>query len=230
MLKPLMATTAIVGLAVGLLAHTGVQAGPASPKSSVYKDNYPIRITGTVAEEKPHAFTLSYGEGDTILVEMDDWDLYDESRAIQKGEVVTVYGNIDQDLFEDRKIEASSVYAYNRNTYYFANDVDEEDYYTTYYFTPTEVNLDNVKDGSWVSVRGAIEKINGREFILNSGHSAITIDTEGMSSNPFDEEGYQRLKEGDIVYISGDMDKGFFEEREIEADQIITLYKSRTKP
>jgi len=63
---------------------------------------------------------------------MDDWDWFDEASRLNAGEKVTVYGRIDDGLYETRTIEADSVYVYERNTYYYANDADEESYYYTY--------------------------------------------------------------------------------------------------
>ncbi|MGM0425831.1 MAG: hypothetical protein ACQEQ7_01185 [Thermodesulfobacteriota bacterium] len=71
------------------------------------------------------SFTLDYGEG-TVLVEMDDWDWYDEEGTVLEGDKVTVYGKIDDDLYEATSIEASSVYVENLGTYFYASSADEE--------------------------------------------------------------------------------------------------------
>ncbi|WP_421781198.1 NirD/YgiW/YdeI family stress tolerance protein [Kiloniella litopenaei] len=228
MLRKLMMTTAIT--ATSALAFSAVaQAEKKDPYSDTYQDDSAISITGTVMKAYPDAFELRYGEQGSITIEMDDWDWYDESRAIKVGEKVTVYGDIDQDLYESRKIEADSVYAHSRNTYYFANDADEEDYYTTYYFTPKTSDLDDIPDDALVNIRGTVQEIDGREFVLGVGKNSITVDTDDMSINPLDEKGYQRIKKGDTVYVSGEMDKDFFEENEIEAHHVVTLYKAKKK-
>lgn len=41
---------------------------------------------------------------------MDDFDFYHEGNALLHDDQVVVYGNIDDDLFEKRSIESSSVY------------------------------------------------------------------------------------------------------------------------
>lgn len=229
MLNKLMTTTAL-GLTAGLIASLPAQAGDTDPHKQVYTNNSPIVITGTVAKTSEDAFELRYDDDQTIKVEVDDWDWYDESKALENGEKVTVYGKIDHDLFETRKIEAGSVYAHTRNAYYFASNADEEDYQiSTNYFVPTRTSLDEMPDDTWVSVKGTITDVNGQEFTLQLGTDSITIDTDKMSYNPLDDEGFQRLREGDVVYVSGDIDDDFFEAREIDAEKIVTLYTTSKK-
>ncbi|WP_299381096.1 hypothetical protein [uncultured Kiloniella sp.] len=228
MLRKLTMTTAITATSVVVFGAVA-QAEKKDPYSDAYQNESAISITGTVTKAYPEAFELRYGKQGSITIEMDDWDWYDEARAIKVGEKVTVYGDIDQDLYEARKIEADSIYAHSRNTYYFANDADEEDYYSTYYFTPRTSNLDDIPDDALVNIRGTVQKVDGRDFVLGVGENSITIDTDDMSYNPLDDKGYQRIKKGDTVYVSGEMDKDFFDENEIEADHVVTLYKAKKK-
>lgn len=60
-----------------------------------------------------------------ITVEMDDWDWYAEGAALSEGDRVTVYGFIDDDFYELRSIEASSVYVDDFNTFFYASGLDE---------------------------------------------------------------------------------------------------------
>lgn len=231
--KTLIATTAMTMLTLGAAqaadSTTKAPLSEVNPMSSQYKNNSPIIVTGTIVKIKDDAFELRYAPDASIIVEMDDWDSYDETSAFKEGEKVAVFGNIDQDLFESRKIEANSVYVYSRNMYYFANDADEEDYRATRYFTSGKVNLKDIPDKAWVNLDGMVKEIDGREFTLSLGTQTIIIDTNKMSYNPLDDEGYQKIVVGDVVHVSGDMDKGFFEGKEIKADQIVTLRKAHTK-
>lgn len=124
------ATTAAI--LFGLAGAASPAHAVITPGSPAYQDNSNIVITGKVIQSSPDSFTLDYGT-DTIIVEMDDWDIYDESAPLVLGEKITVYGVIDDGLYETRTLEAVSVYAHNRNTYYYASATDEEGNTVNYY-------------------------------------------------------------------------------------------------
>lgn len=180
-----------------------------------------ISITGTVASiasVKGKGFTLDYGDG-VIAVEADDWDYDDDSAGLYPGERVTVRGLIDDDLFETRSIEANSVYAHGRNTYYYASSADEEDIvYNTYppYF-PSE--------GSWVTVTGEVESVDSddKTFELSTTFNQFEVQVDELSYNPLDKIGLQQLKPGDRVSVTGTLDKDFFDQDDIHASSIVTL-------
>lgn len=196
-------------------------ASAAEAKRSPYTkpDRSWITLTGNVVDSDYERFRLDYGEG-LITVEMDDWDWYDEADHILPGDRVTVYGRIDADLYEKRTIEADSVYVYDRNTYYYANDADEEGF--VYYS-----NFVAIPDGTWMSVSGTVASIDGRELVLDTGVSKIQVDTINMPYNPLDEVGYQKIKKGDRISVWGRLDLDFFEKREIQADSIVTLSRDK---
>lgn len=51
----------------------------------------------------------------------------------------------------------------------------------------------------------------------------MKIDTSGMTYNPMDDLGFQKIEKGDYVSVSGDMDYDFWEKKELMADTIITI-------
>ncbi len=176
-----------------------------------------ISISGTAVDTKPASFTLDYGDG-LITVEMDGWDWYNKEFRVIEGDKVTVYGRIDDDLYETTTIEASSVYDENLNKYFYTNSADEEyddDY--DYWIVATEI-----VPGETI-VRGAVTSVNGREFTLDTGPRRLTVDTSAMIYNPMDDMGYTRVDKGDYVSVSGDMDVDFWEGRELMADTIVVL-------
>ena len=183
------------------------------------RNNSWISLNGTVAAATPSSFELDYGSG-LVRVEMDGWDWYATSHPILEGDRVTVYGRVDDDLYEMATIEASSVYVKDLNTYFYANDVDEED---------VTLPSDSVGLNAGLHIQGTVVDINGREFILDTGSKKIRIDTLEMPYNPLDQKGYQRLKKGDFVKVTGDLDVDFFERVEIMADTVTTLFKDTTK-
>ena len=179
-----------------------------------------VSVSGVVASANDHSFILDYGKGQ-IIVEMDDWDWYGEGKSLLDGDKVTVYGRIDDDLFETASIEASSVYVENLNTFFYANDADEEDLAFGIYPTPIVV--------SWLDLTGTVTEVDGREFTLDTGKRKIQIDTINMPYNPMDDQGFQKIRKGDRVKAFGHMDYDLFEKKELMADSVITLAKDKKK-
>ena len=176
-----------------------------------------ISLSGTAVDVQGESFTLDYGEG-IVTVEMDDWNWYDVDNKILEGDKVTVYGKIDDDLYETTSIEASSVYVENLGTYFYASSADEEyddDY--DYWVVGEPIVLGQT------TVRGTVSSINGREFTVDTGPRKLTVDTTTMAYNPVDDKGYQTLDKGDYVSVTGDMEDDFWEGRELMADTVITL-------
>lgn len=216
-----------------LLGFAGVASSPAQavvmPGSPANQDNSSIVITGEVIKSSHDSFTLDYGT-DTIVVEMDDWDIYDESAPLALGEKVTVYGMIDDGLFETRTLEASSIYAHNRNTYYYASAIDEEGDGVNYYYPPVVSSGDAAQfdDGNWLSLSGRVVEVDSQEFAIRTGGGkTVRVDTDSMSYNPLDSDGLQHINVGDLVYVSGRMEEGLFEADEIKANTVTTLSRAR---
>lgn len=199
-------------LVAAALVVTPALAGDANPYTK--PDESWISISGTVEAVGPDAFTLDYGDA-TVTVEMDDGDRDADGYKLVRGDKVTVYGVIDDDLFETTSIEASSVYVENLNTYFYASSVDEEDVGFVTYWGPLET--------SRVHVQGYVTDIDGREFTVNSGHRSIRVDTKSMPFNPMDDEGYFKIELGDRVSVSGKMEDSLFDSRELRADTVVDL-------
>lgn len=207
-------------LTIAIVATPALAAETTPTKVDPYAkpDNSFITINGTVKSAGPDSFMLDYGEG-LVTVEMDDWDWYPDGYKVLGGDNVTVYGRVDDDMFEITTIEASSVYVKGLNSFFFANDADEEDVaYVS--FVPTTTTA---------SIQGDVTSIVGREFTVSTGTGVVTVDTATMPYNPLDNEGYQRVKVGDRVSVVGGLTPGFFSAREIEADAVMTLSKNRAK-
>lgn len=218
MLSKLLTTTAL-GLTAAVLALGAAKAADEMTKEKASYEAGPITITGSVIDTDMDGFDIKYGVDQQMSVQTDEWNWSDKSEMIQLGEKVTVYGDLDENLFDQKQVEAGGIYVHDRNTYYFSDTKHASSY------TQNLINsaLDEVPDDAYVSVKGEITEINGEEFILSMGPKTITIDTDDMAYNPLDKEGVQRLNVGDIVLVSGEMDNGFFESLEIEANHIVTL-------
>ena len=119
-------TKTLIATATAALATSSLAAGSGNdPRPYQQSDETWISMKGTVESVKPDSFILDYGMG-SIIVEMDDWDWYAEGSALKKGDKVTVYGDVDDDIFEVTSIEANSVYVEGLNSFFFASANDEE--------------------------------------------------------------------------------------------------------
>ena len=202
---------------IGAVLLASALAGPAfaaqSPQSM--PDHAFIGLTGTVANPKGDNFTLNY-DGGSVLVELSEWKRSDKADLVKKGDRVTVYGLVDNDLFEKASIEANTVYDYNQETYFYGNNADEEGWngYPAYY---------PWADGNYVAMTGRVTKVNGRMFTLQSASRDVKIDTESMTYNPLDKKGYPRISVGDEVSVYGTLDKNVFAKSEIDATFVAKL-------
>lgn len=187
-----------------------MQASPAQKPNGTW-----LSLSGTITGAQNRFFTLDYGKG-KIPVEMDGWTWYGQNYQSLEGDKVTVYGRVDDDLFERDKIEASSVYDQDLGTYFYANASDEEG--------PANYAL-------WVHpvvvgetfVRGTVTSVDGRDFTVDYGPRKITVDTSQLKDNPLDDKGFQQIDKGDYVSVAGDMDSAFWGHRQLQADSVVTL-------
>lgn len=214
MIKRTSIVISALAVALGFAMAPGALAEDKDPY--LQPDESWISISGTAVETDADSFTLDYGDG-IITVEMDKWDWYEKDFQVIEGDKVTVYGEIDDDLYETTKIEASSVYDKSRETYYFASSADEEfdddyDYWIDDDFVVGEM-----------TVRGTVTGVNGRQFTIDTGSRKMTVDTIMMSYNPVDAKGYPTIDKGDYVSVSGDMDYDTWEKRELMADTVVVL-------
>ena len=217
-----MKTMKVLTSVLATLAIVAAWSGSAAAGSPYTKmDDEWVSLTGQVVGTTLNGFELDYGDA-TITVEMDDWDKYDESALIPDGERVTVYGRIDDSLFEERTIEASTVYVFSRNSYYYASSADEEG---DYRFPGLQNVYPYPAEGHWMQLSGTVASVDGREFTLDVGFQDFRVDTANMSYDPLDDTGYQRVDVGDRVSVWGRMDYGLFENRELMAETVVTLHE-----
>lgn len=176
-----------------------------------------ISVSGQVASHTPNAFTLDYGEG-VITVETDDWDSIGDAWSISEGDEVTVYGRVDDGLYQNRRIEAGSVFVKDLDTMVTApSPADEEDALPvthTYLTVPADYDL---------QVVGTVTSVMDREFTIDTGKRKVSVDTMQLGYNPLDDSGVVQIEEGDFVSVSGDLDLGVFDENEISAETIVSF-------
>ncbi|MEA1052117.1 hypothetical protein U5801_20235 [Lamprobacter modestohalophilus] len=197
------------------LALTGATAVWAEDPMTKPDDSW-ISVSGTVESVTHDAFVLDYGEG-LMTVEMDDGDRDADGYKLVRGDKVTVNGRIDDDLFEARTLEASSVYVENIDTYFYASAVDEEDINDVIVTVSTPVVI------SATTVQGRVTEVGSDEFVVDTGLREVLVEVEEMAYNPLDDEGYQKIEVGDRVSVTGQIDDDLFEGRELVADSVVTL-------
>lgn len=209
-----LATARRTTLGLALLGALGL-AAPAIGDSYVSDkpDDSWITVSGEVTEVSPDSFYLDHGAG-RVLVEMDDWDYDADGYKLVEGDQVTVFGVVDDDLFETRTIEASSVYVESLNTYFYASAADEESAYVA--FVPAA-------DPGQFTIQGTVTEVGGDEVVLNTGLQRIDVDLSDLAYDPLDDEGFQKIENGDRVAVTGDFDMTFFLDHDFIADSIVTL-------
>jgi uncharacterized protein YdeI (BOF family) len=175
-----------------------------------------ISVSGTVDTVTEDAFALDYGEG-VMTVEMDDGDRDADGYKLISGDKVTVSGRIDDDLFEARTIEASSVYVENIGTTFYASAVDEEDLSDVIVAVETPVVI------SATTVQGKVTEVGSEEFTVDTGLRKVRVEVDEMSYNPLDDEGYQKIEKGDRVSVTGQIDDDLFDGRVLVADSVVPL-------
>lgn len=204
-------------LAISFIAASLVSATAAAQTPRIEPDGSWISLSGEIENPGLNTFVLNYGDG-SIVVEMDDWDRDADAAPLLDGDNVTVYGRVDQNLFTDTTIEASSVYVESLGTYFYASSVDEEEF-VAFDLTPTVPIVVGA-----ISYTGTVSSVDGRKFTLNTGNRSITIDTNPMDYNPMDEVGYQQVEEGDVASVYGSTNTGVIGSRKLMANAVVTRY------
>lgn len=200
-----LTTSALAIALAGTLAACGgneaekTQVTPLQPDRTqlVTADNRDrVTLDGSVASVGADSFMMNYGGG-AIRIELDDWDSFDEARLLRPGERVIVSGRVDDDFGTNRTVEAGSVFVSGLNTIYLASVTDEE-----------QLNLGTLQDNEGIGAfdyTGRITSIAGRTFEMGTRPGVIAVDTRELTYDPFDTRGFQRLKEGDRVYVWGNL-------------------------
>lgn len=148
----------------------------------------------------------------------DSWpNLFDKkaSEILKTGDRVRVSGEVDDNLFTKKEIDATRVTHYGKN--YSRTYWNQEDYaYNNDYIT-----YDNrrYRDGEDITLTGTVGKTtDDQKFMLNYAGGSIQVDADDLCM-----EETNRLHTGDRVTVIGEIDDDWFEKREIEADHILRV-------
>jgi len=191
------------------------QKDPVEERVKTKPNGAAITLVGTIVESGPDGFTLDYGSG-SIVVEMDNLQADADAAMLFDHDQVVVRGFIDDDFFERRTIEASSVYLPDLGTHFYASGLDEEDLpmYSIVDYHPR------------VEVGGTVKSVDGRTFTLDTGIRTLEVETASLPYNPMDDEGFQQIDEGDVVRVRGLLDESLFANLELMAQSIMSVQRA----
>ncbi len=171
-----------------------------------------VSLSGTVVTASYEQFQLDYGDG-TLLVEMDDWQPDDDAVGLLPDDRVVVYGYIDDGFFEQRTLEASSVYVQSLGTWFYANGTDEEQLATA-----TIIAVE-----PRITLLGDVAEVSPASFQLDTGTGTIRVDTSDLPYDPLDDDGYLQIDTGDRVQVGGRLESSFFDDLQLEASSLTEL-------
>lgn len=185
-------------------------------KVQVASDQAQITLSGTVTSTAGEEFQLKYGGG-IVTVELDRfyW-LDDPAQILIPGENVTVTGTVDDDWFEGREIVAETLQLNDSHVFYYLGSA-----------LPVHVETagadQDLLDGTYVRTTGTVTNLDGDRFEVNYENGSMPVDVSSLGYNPFDDEGLQKLEEGDRVSVYGTVDDDFFKSKGILASSIYEL-------
>ncbi len=195
-------------------ANPAAQDSPnshASMAASAPDDSF-VWLTGVCTTTAEDHFVLDYGGG-TMTVEMDEWKSYTDLRPLLDDDEVLVYGFIDDDFYDERTMEAVSIYLEDLGTQFFVEGVDRQDLHTA-----------NVKDyPPRIQLTGTVLRAKDGEFTLQTEGGPIDVDTDSLPYDPLDGDGYQSVAKGDEIRVMGLLDRELFDGRELIAESVVSL-------
>lgn len=101
---------------IGFTAVDGIAED--SLKSLLKNHGTYISVSGKAVDTGPDAFSLDFGKG-VVEVKTEGLNWYRENFNYFEGHNVTVYGEIDDDLYETNTIKAISLYDEDLATFFF---------------------------------------------------------------------------------------------------------------
>lgn len=180
-----------------------------------------VSMTGEVVSVSDNEFRLDYGK-DIVTVESAGFGTTSGASDAQKarvGDIVTVNGYVDGGFFDDKSIEAASIFNRNRGEV----EVGMADPDRPFDMGFASATMDRDAEGG-ASFSGLVTDIAGPEFtLLTGGGRELRVHTGGMPRNPLDASGVVRIGEGDRVAVSGELDPEQYEDVDFVADDITRL-------
>lgn len=195
-----------------------------------------VLLNGQVKSIDGNEFQLDFG-GDTIEVDLDGWAWEDDVASYLKiGEQVSVGGTIEDGLLETRSLDATNIYVAASTTYYSIDDsspayLNQYENSSTQGSSQEQSSQDRQKltNGAFVSVKGIVASISGRELTLDSGNMSVKVDTSDMLYNPLEKDIGESVQKGDRVYAYGEVNEAFLSGKVISASSIVKMMDASKK-
>ncbi len=146
-----------------------------------------IGLEGTIRTVGARSFILAY-DGGTLPVAYGGEAL--RQHQFQQDQKVTVYGWLDNDLFERKVLKASAISVHNEGG---AQEVIGDDI----------AGALRQKPGTGTTVHGRVTGIDGRLITMDQANGRLVLDTQGMSYDPAQAQGHRRVEVGDVVTATG---------------------------
>jgi len=208
-LKSTKLLTGFFAVVIALVWATSCSA--ADPYSKA--NNSWISINGVVRSVSSEAFNLDYGDG-IVTVEMDGDNREKDAYKLMPGDKVKVRGRIDADQHERTSIEANVVYVEKNKTFLHASSRDDEDH------------VDQMAKPGVISetvLVGLVTDVDEHEFTLDAAGQSLTVDVQAMTYNPLQGARFGTIEVGNIVQVTGRVNRGFFDRRELVAESVTKL-------
>lgn len=187
-----------------------------------YENNAYLTLSGTVGNiVDEDTFQLNHSGG-MIEVEVDDtWEgvLATDNAAsgLKTGDRVTVTGKVDNNMFSTNELEAYSMTVAGKDfSRVYSSDelMANTNDYDAYYNMPYGAGLE---EDQKVRLSGEVSQIvDDKAFMLRYGQGEIRVDTDDL-----DFTNANALTIGDEVVVFGEVDKDWFQKKEVEADRVI---------
>jgi uncharacterized protein YdeI (BOF family) len=229
------------------------KAQDAAQKLPSYADQSYIMLAGNVGEINGDEFILNHSGGQ-VTVEFEDWEWgTDLADYLQPGERVVVSGQVDDDLFEGREIEANNIYTSRNYTYYYVNDVNPSYTYDSNRYgmnnsqntaamndgtsnmneiqtsagtsSAATASFTNLEDGAYVTIKGRVQSTDGDQFMIMANGQTMEVDVSDMSYNPLN----GNITTGDRVSVMGEIDEDFLQAKQLDADSVVLLSKVNSR-
>lgn len=183
------------------------------------QDTGALVVSGTVEETfGEDGFVIDFGDGTVAVATGQIYDDNPDFRLTQ-GERVTVYAAPTEEFFADRIVDAGAVYVAGRDT--FASTAERPR--RAFFFGRRR----GVDEPATVGVQGEVTGVRGRLMQVDAGGQTVTVDTRSMRYDPLDEVGRQRVREGDVVIVTGALADALFRDQELIADRVTSLTSAR---
>ena len=173
-----------------------------------------ISLNGTVESVEQDRFRVNYGAG-SINVAIDDQARDAEAYELAAGDKVIVNGVVDQNLMRSQQVEATSVFIEKINTTFYKNP--SQPYTWALISTPIE-------EGK-ATLEGIVTNAQENQFSIGTGTQQIAVNVAELENNPLDQEGYQKIQDGDRVRVSGALQGDLASSPELTADSVVSLKK-----